>query len=255
MTSESPKNRQYFWSVGKRKTAIAHVRMYPEGSGEVTVNNKKLKQYFLTPFQIENALAPLALVERKNAFDIEAEIVGGGMSSQSDALRHGISRALLLVNPDFRPDELKIYPMVVTPHTELEGIWRNGGFVPYTDEILVDLMAKLQGIIPEYVRLNRMYRDIPASEILAGSHLANLRQVTDERMKKLGITRKDISAREIRDKGNTPGNAVLDVMEYEASSGKEYFLQWIDPVDRTVFSLLRLRVPSFVITSGTEQSI
>ena len=104
MTSESPKNRQYFWSVGKRKTAIAHVRMYPEGSGEVTVNNKKLKQYFLTPFQIENALAPLALVERKNAFDIEAEIVGGGMSSQSDALRHGISRALLLVNPDFRPD-------------------------------------------------------------------------------------------------------------------------------------------------------
>ena len=158
-------------------------------------------------------------------------------------------------NPDFRPDELKIYPMVVTPHTELEGIWRNGGFVPYTDEILVDLMAKLQGIIPEYVRLNRMYRDIPASEILAGSHLANLRQVTDERMKKLGITRKDISAREIRDKGNTPGNAVLDVMEYEASSGKEYFLQWIDPVDRTVFSLLRLRVPSFVITSGTEQSI
>ncbi len=147
-------------------------------------------------------------------------------------------------NPDFRPDELKIYPMVVTPHTELEGIWRNGGFVPYNDETLVDLMAKLQGLIPEYVRLNRMYRDIPASEILAGSHLANLRQVTDEHMKELGIVRTDISAREIRDKVNKPENAVMSTVEYAASGGKEYFLQWIDEVDRTVFSLLRLRIPS-----------
>jgi len=157
-------------------------------------------------------------------------------------------------NPDFRPDELKIYPMVVTPHTELEGIWRGGGFTPYNDEILVDLMAKLQGLIPEYVRLNRMYRDIPASEILAGSHLANLRQVTDERMKKLGIIRTDISAREIRDKVNKPESAVLDVTEYTASGGKEYFLQWIDPKDRTVFSLLRLRVPS-PIFEKTEHPI
>ncbi len=104
MTTETTKKRQFFWSVGKRKTAIAHVRMYPEGSGDVTINGRKMKEYFLTPFQMENALAPLALVEKKNAFDIDAEIVGGGKSSQSDALRHGISRALLLVNPDFRPD-------------------------------------------------------------------------------------------------------------------------------------------------------
>lgn len=120
-------------------------------------------------------------------------------------------------NEAYRPDELKIYPMVVTPFTELEGIWRDGGFDPYNDETLVHLMARMQGIIPEYVRLNRMYRDIPASEILAGSHLANLRQVTDEHMKELGIVRKDISAREIRDKGNTPENAILDVTAYEAS--------------------------------------
>lgn len=145
-------------------------------------------------------------------------------------------------NSDFRPDELKIYPMMVTPHTELEGIWRDGGFVPYNDETLVNLMAEMQGIIPEYVRLNRMYRDIPSGEILAGSHLANLRQVTDQKMQEKGIVRKDISAREIREKGNNPTNVILDVTEYEASGGREYFLQWIDPVDRTVFSLLRLRI-------------
>lgn len=61
-------------------------------------------------------------------------------------------------------------------------------------------MAELQAMIPEYIRLNRMYRDIPASEILAGSKLANLRQVTDDRMAKLGLHRKDISGREIRAK-------------------------------------------------------
>ena len=120
-------------------------------------------------------------------------------------------------NPAYRPDELKIYPMVVTPFTELEGIWRDGGFDPYDDETLVALMARMQGIIPEYIRLNRMYRDIPSSEILAGSHLANLRQVTDLKMQEIGVVRKDISAREIRDKINKPESAVLDVTEYEAS--------------------------------------
>lgn len=101
---------------------------------------------------------------------------------------------------DFRPDEMKIYPMVVTPHSELETIWKDGGFTPYEDEILIDLMADLQGLLPEYIRLNRMYRDIPADQILAGSKLANLRQLTEAKMREKGITRHDISAREIRAK-------------------------------------------------------
>lgn len=86
-------------------------------------------------------------------------------------------------NPEFRPDELKIYPMVVTDKAELTEIWRNGGFMPYDDETLVDLMADLEGMIPEYVRLNRSYRDIPATMILAGSKLSNLRELTAQRMK------------------------------------------------------------------------
>lgn len=84
---------------------------------------------------------------------------------------------------DFRPDEMKIYPMVVTPHSELETIWREGGFEAYDDETLIDLMADLQGMLPEYIRLNRMYRDIPADQILAGSKLANLRQLTETQMR------------------------------------------------------------------------
>ena len=105
-------------------------------------------------------------------------------------------------------------------------------------------MAELQGMIPEYVRLNRMYRDIPAHEILAGSKLANLRQITEVNMRARGIVRQDISAREIRARDNNPHSAILDITFYEASGGHEYFLQYIDPVDRTIFGLARLRVPS-----------
>ncbi len=158
------------------------------------------------------------------------------------------SMSEIFSNPDYRPDEIKIYPMVVTPNSELTEIWERGEFVPYEDDILIPLMAELQGMIPEYVRLNRMYRDIPAHEILAGSKLANLRQVTEIAMRSRGITRHDISAREIRARANDPRDAVLDMTMYEASGGHEYFIQMIDPVDRTLFGVCRLRVPSQVFT-------
>lgn len=92
---------QYTYSSGKRKTAIARVKIFDSGKGDVQVNGKKLKEYF-TPLQAENALAPLALISRKSDFDLEVQIVGGGKSSQSDAMRHGISRALLLIDPEVR---------------------------------------------------------------------------------------------------------------------------------------------------------
>jgi elongator complex protein 3 len=147
-------------------------------------------------------------------------------------------------NQAFRPDEIKIYPLVVTPNSELTGIWERGEFEPYSDATLIPLMAEIQGMLPEYVRLLRMYRDIPAHEILAGSKVANLRQVTEIAMRARGITRHDISAREVRAKGNNPESAIMDESFYEASDGHEYFLQMIDPTDRTIFALLRLRVPS-----------
>jgi elongator complex protein 3 len=148
-------------------------------------------------------------------------------------------------NSDFRPDELKIYPMMVTDKSELTQIWKDGGFIAYDDETLIDLMCDLEAMVPEYIRINRTYRDIPATEILHGSTLSNLRQIVEERLKKKGIKMLEIRAREIKDKINDPQNAVLHIFEYDASGGKEYFLTYEDPVDRTIFSLLRLRIPSW----------
>lgn len=102
-----------------------------------------------------------------------------GATPEGDVL----SLSRVFDDSEFRPDELKIYPMVVTDHAELTEIWKNGGFKPYSDEVLIELMAKLEGILPEYVRLNRSYRDIPANQILAGCRSSNLRELTAARMK------------------------------------------------------------------------
>ncbi|PIR48432.1 30S ribosomal protein S9 [Candidatus Peregrinibacteria bacterium CG10_big_fil_rev_8_21_14_0_10_55_24] len=98
----STDKRQYFYSAGKRKTAIAGVKLFEGGSGQVTVNGLAIKDYF-SGTDVENAVAPLRITEMKGTFDVEAIVHGGGKAAQSDAVRHGISRALVLINPDLRP--------------------------------------------------------------------------------------------------------------------------------------------------------
>lgn len=144
----------------------------------------------------------------------------------------------------FRPDELKIYPMMVTDKSELTEIWRNWWFKAYDDETLINLTAKLESMVPEYIRLNRTYRDIPASEILEWSHLANLRQIVEDKLKAEGIKMVDIRHREIKFGKNDPKKAILNDFKYEASDWIEHFLTFEDKEDRTIFSLLRLRLPS-----------
>jgi len=146
-------------------------------------------------------------------------------------------------DPDFRPDELKIYPMVVTDNSELTKIWREWWFKAYDDETIIDLTCTLEKMIPEYVRLNRTYRDIPASEILEWSKISNLRQIVEERIAAEWIKLIDTRHREIKDWTNDPQKAVLNIFEYEASKWKEFFMTYEDPKDRTIFSLMRFRLP------------
>jgi len=157
-------------------------------------------------------------------------------------------------NQLFRPDELKIYPMVVTDKAELTDIWKEGWFEAYDDETLIDLMCELELLVAEYCRINRTYRDIPASEILHGSTLSNLRQLVEDKITAQGRKLVDIRSREIKDKSNNPHDAVLKTVKYEASDGIEYFMTYEDPEDRTIFSLLRLRIPSHIIKPESQQT-
>ena len=93
----------YIWSVGRRKSAVARVRLYP-GSGKITVNGKPAKDYFGGRLIHQQALREaLALTGTHERFDITVRVVGGGVSGQAGAIRHGIARALIKFDDDLRP--------------------------------------------------------------------------------------------------------------------------------------------------------
>jgi len=90
------------YATGKRKNAVARVWIRP-GSGNVTVNGRELKIYFARPVLRMLLAQPFAATNRTNQYDVWATVVGGGLSGQAGAVRHGISRALTHYEPDLRP--------------------------------------------------------------------------------------------------------------------------------------------------------
>lgn len=89
-------------STGRRKEAVARVRFY-EGSGQVSLNNRALEVYFPTMAMRMRVMEPLQLTDTQGRYDINATLEGGGTTGQVDALRLGIARALIELEPDLRP--------------------------------------------------------------------------------------------------------------------------------------------------------
>lgn len=89
-------------TTGRRKTAVARVRLTP-GSGSIVINHRGLAEYFGRPTSRMIVQQPLELTSTAGAFDVSANVCGGGIAAQAAAIRHGISRALVVVNPDHRP--------------------------------------------------------------------------------------------------------------------------------------------------------
>lgn len=97
-----PKPEKYYEAEGKRKTAYARIRLFAHGGKEFLVNNKPLQQYFPT-FELQQiAQASLEKMKCLDKFRVSAKVKGGGHHAQAEAVRHGIARALVLFNPDFR---------------------------------------------------------------------------------------------------------------------------------------------------------
>lgn len=90
-----------YYATGRRKTAIARTWVKP-GSGEIVINNRPVEDYF--PIEIIRAdmIQPFKITNTLGSYDVKATVVGGGIAGQADAVRHGITRALVAVNPDFR---------------------------------------------------------------------------------------------------------------------------------------------------------
>ena len=94
--------RQYQYGTGRRKSSVARVRVYQGGTGSITINGRDIDDYFGLDTLKMVVRQPLAATDTLGKVDIVATVEGGGVSGQAGALRHGISRALLLVNPEYR---------------------------------------------------------------------------------------------------------------------------------------------------------
>ena len=91
----------YFYGTGRRKESVARVRVYA-GTGKVTINDRDIDDYFGLETLKRIVRQPLALTETTEKFDIVCRVSGGGVTGQAGAIRHGVARALLQVNPEFR---------------------------------------------------------------------------------------------------------------------------------------------------------
>jgi elongator complex protein 3 len=155
----------------------------------------------------------------------------------------------LFSNPDFQPDGVKIYPCVVMQDTELEKWLREGKHVPYTNEEVIDLIIKLKQLVPRYVRIPRIMRDLPAEYIVGGTRHSHLRNAAKERMHELGLRCQCTRCREVGyvildGKMIDEKNIKLNRIDYDASDGKEIFLTFDDEENDALIALLRLRIPS-----------
>jgi elongator complex protein 3 len=146
----------------------------------------------------------------------------------------------LFSDQDFQPDMLKIYPCVVTKNSQLYGWFKQGKFKAYTDKQLIDLLIKIKKIIPPYVRISRLIRDIPDVSIVSGNRISNLRQIIFNRA---GNICKCIRCREARNQIVSEKLIKLKIVKYRASDGWEYFLSYESKDGKTLFALLRLRIP------------
>jgi len=146
-------------------------------------------------------------------------------------------------NPDFKPDWLKIYPCLVCEGSELFGIWKKGKYKTYSDKKLISLLVKIKAILPYWVRVARLFRDIPSQKIRGGCKVSNLREVVLDTMKKEKKTCHCIRCREVRE-DYIPGEKIYLFRDnYMASNDKEIFLSFENKKRTKLFSFLRLRIP------------
>ena len=159
----------------------------------------------------------------------------------------------LFSNSDFQPDQLKIYPTVVTKGSELYDLWKDGQYQPYDDATLKDLLLKIKLILPRYTRVIRLIRDIPAESIEAGNKMSNLREILQTELKKRGQQCLCIRCREAKDQKFVLNDLHLYSENYEASDGQEKFLWWGSADKNTLYAFLRLRFNDSFFWVGASQ--
>jgi elongator complex protein 3 len=159
---------------------------------------------------------------------------------------------LMFDDPDFRPDELKVYPCSLIESAKLMKHYQRGEWKPYTHEELLEVLVAAMAHTPDYCRITRVIRDIPGTDIVDGNRNTNLREDAEAELTRRGLNTGDIRQREVRGQRVNPESLTLDVVRYASSVGEEVFLQFITPT-RQIVGFLRLALPNLDLPPITPE--
>ncbi len=156
----------------------------------------------------------------------------------------------MYTDPRYIPDAVKIYPTLVLQNTRLFDLWQKKEYIPYDSDSVVEVIAKIKEVTPEFVRIQRVQRDIPAYLITDGVRYGNLRELAERVLHKKGKECSCIRCREVghqilrKNQSWAEKEVILHSNEYKASNGIEHFISFDTDDKKTLFGFLRLREPS-----------
>jgi elongator complex protein 3 len=180
-------------------------------------------------------------IARDSGYKIAVHMMPGlpGSSPEKDIEDFG----RLFKDEALKPDMLKIYPTLVLEHTGLHKLYKNGRYSAYSDEDLVNVIVEAKKIIPPWVRIMRVQREIESKDIIAGPKSGNLRQLVLRKLREKGFTCRCIRCREAGLQRRYPGEEDVELkrIDYDASGGREIFLSYESRDGDTILGFLRLR--------------
>jgi elongator complex protein 3 len=153
----------------------------------------------------------------------------------------------IFTSPNYQPDQIKIYPTIVSKGSLLYNWHHQGKWKSYTTKQLVNLLIKIKSITPPWVRIIRVIRDIPEESIIAGNKITNMRQIIQSEMKDKGVSCNCIRCREAGHalkNGNIVTAQKYFKRQYKVQNGKECFLSFESPNKKILYAFCRLFLPN-----------
>lgn len=190
---------------------------------------------------IEDSMGAIKLL-LDNGYKVDVHLMPNLPSSSLEMDKAMIH--MMLTDSRLRVDQWKVYPTSVVPWSILERWYHDGKYKPYDDSMLLEFLLDMKKQIPEWIRLNRVVRDIPERHISGGCQTPHMRQILHREMKKRGIVCNCIRCRSVKSTNyDSQSRTFTKVETYESSGGQEYFISHVSEDNKILYGFVRLRIP------------
>ncbi len=193
-------------------------------------------------YHIDSSKEHLEVIERVEKY-IEMEIP---QTFKMNALRDMKMIHEIITDPDYQADQWKVYPTETTPFTKILEWYQSGKYVPYAEfangKLLEAVIVYLKTLVHDYIRINRVVRDIPPESIYGGISCPEMRNNIMKEMENLQKVCRCIRCREVKAETYNKNEPVLHVEKYESSGGTEYFISYEDVEKKVLYGMVRLRL-------------